>query len=117
MVWNDNAGSVASLFSKHARSEAIDFGAEQVIIVRDQRAKERLQRCTNALVLTILEAKGLEFRDVLIVNFFQDSILGDNWRVAAALSQDANAGSVKGVQPFHATRHAALSSELKFLCT
>src|SRR5579862_5193055 len=49
-----------------------DFGAEQVILVRDEEAKAALQeRIGNvALVLTILQSKGMEFDDVLLFNFF-----------------------------------------------
>lgn len=40
-----------------------EFGAEQVILVRDEGAKARLRARIGqqALVLTVLEAKGLEF--------------------------------------------------------
>lgn len=52
-----------------------DFGADQVILVRDKDAKKNLQNQIKnaALVLTILEAKGLEFDDVILWDFFSGS--------------------------------------------
>jgi ATP-dependent exoDNAse (exonuclease V) beta subunit len=49
-----------------------DFGAEQVILVRDEEAKAALQDEIGdaALVLTILQSKGMEFDDVLLYDFF-----------------------------------------------
>ena len=53
----------------------IEFGADQVIIVRDDNAKDELKKLINkaGLVMTIFEAKGMEFNDVLLYNFFNDS--------------------------------------------
>ncbi|KAJ5166413.1 DNA helicase UvrD-like C-terminal [Penicillium canariense] len=52
--------------------QVADFGAEQVILVRDETSKNKLQSQIGeiALVLTILESKGMEFDDVLVYNFF-----------------------------------------------
>ena len=45
---------------------AIEFGAHQVVLVRDDEARRSLPpELKLALVLTIYEAKGLEFDDVL----------------------------------------------------
>ena len=119
---DNNTRSVAGLFDRHSRSTAIDFGAEQVIIVRDQQAKTRLlaqirraNGSTGALVLTVLEAKGLEFKDVLIYNFFKDG--GLNWRVASVLLQEEGEAMRVGAQAFDSKRHAGLVLELKLLCT
>lgn len=51
-----------------------DFGAEQVILVRDTNTKKALQGQIGdvALVLTIPESKGMEFDDVILWNFFTD---------------------------------------------
>jgi len=52
----------------------IEFGCNQVIIVRDQEAKEKLPAVLkHALCLTVYEAKGLEFDQVILYNFFSDS--------------------------------------------
>ena len=51
--------------------ENVGFGAEQVILVRNDSAKEEISKYVGkkALVLTILECKGLEFRvnDILFI--------------------------------------------------
>uniref|UniRef100_A0A8C4NGI2 Uncharacterized protein n=1 Tax=Eptatretus burgeri TaxID=7764 RepID=A0A8C4NGI2_EPTBU len=55
-------------------SQPIEFGAPQVILVANDKAKERLpEELSLGLVLTIYESKGLEFDDVLLYNFFSDS--------------------------------------------
>jgi hypothetical protein len=56
----------------------IEFGASQVIIVRDDATKQRLKHLNSnigdiGLVLTVFEAKGMEFNDVLLYNFFTNS--------------------------------------------
>ena len=59
---------------KRTTSSKIDFGAHQVIIVRSEEAKSSIPDLLNSgIVLTISEAKGLEFDDVLLYNFFRDS--------------------------------------------
>jgi tetratricopeptide (TPR) repeat protein len=52
-----------------------DFGAEQVILVRDEQQKEKVQQEIGdlALVLTILDSKGMEFDDVFLLDFFTSS--------------------------------------------
>ena len=52
-------------------ADSIEFGAEQVIIVRDDEAKKRVGNV--GIVMTVFEAKGMEFNDVLLYNFFTDS--------------------------------------------
>ena len=55
-------------------SAGLEFGAHQVVIVRDATSKENLPDILrHCLVLTIFEAKGLEFDDVILYNFFADS--------------------------------------------
>ena len=55
-------------------SSSIEFGAHQVIIVQTDEAKRSLPEVLRAgIVLTVFEAKGLEFDDVLLYNFFTDS--------------------------------------------
>ena len=51
------------------------FGAEQVIIVRDDTAKEALRKSLkSALILTVVQSKGLEFEDVILYGFFSDTL-------------------------------------------
>ncbi|CAP86579.1 Pc20g12500 [Penicillium rubens Wisconsin 54-1255] len=87
-----------------------DFGAEQVILVRDDASKDKLQTQIGeiALVLTILESKGMEFDDVLVYDFFGSSGLGSSYRCLHMLVQASRA-------QFDAQKHAALCSELKSL--
>ena len=55
-------------------SSSIEFGAHQVIIVQTDEAKKSLpDSLKTGIVLTVFEAKGLEFDDVLLYNFFSDS--------------------------------------------
>ena len=52
-----------------------DFGAEQVIIVKNEIVKAELKKVlASTLILTIYQSKGLEFEDVILYNFFSDSI-------------------------------------------
>ncbi|CAG8616353.1 9660_t:CDS:10, partial [Ambispora leptoticha] len=90
----------------------IEFGAEQVIIVRDEDSKLRVQNLIGkaGLVMTVFEAKGMEFCDVLLYNFFTDPP-GQKWRVI--LSELKN--QPDGVQTFSHEKHYVLSSELKHL--
>lgn len=73
--------------------QVADFGAEQVILVRDDTSKDRLQSQIGeiALVLTILESKGMEFDDVLVYNFFGSSGLGSSYRCLHLLARGARA--------------------------
>ena len=65
-----------AIILKGNRREAstIEFGAHQAILVQSDEAKNTLpNELAGAIVLTIFEAKGLEFDDVLLYNFFADS--------------------------------------------
>ena len=60
--------------SNKRTSSSIEFGAHQVVIVQNDEAKKNLPEVLCAgIVLTVFEAKGLEFDDVLLYNFFSDS--------------------------------------------
>jgi len=57
-----------------SKSDVPKFGSSQVVIVRNQETKNKLPLFfQNALCLTVYEAKGLEFEDVILYNFFEDS--------------------------------------------
>ncbi|KAJ5612695.1 Tetratricopeptide-like helical [Penicillium lagena] len=90
--------------------QVADFGAEQVILVRDDMSKDKLQGQIGevALVLTILESKGMEFDDVLVYDLFGSSGLGSSYRCLSLLARGARA-------QFDSQKHAALCSELKHL--
>ena len=59
------------------------FGCNQCVIVRDQHHKDRLPDfLQNMLVLTVYEAKGLEFDDVILFNFFNSQeIASFKWKL------------------------------------
>lgn len=111
----------------------IEFGAHQAVLVRSQAAKETLpEEFDGALVLTIFEAKGLEFDDVFIYNFFTDSPADEKaWRVLTGWWEQQHA-TEDGVTsksaaslaipaprsvPFSKERHGILEEELKQLYT
>ncbi|CAK59524.1 unnamed protein product (macronuclear) [Paramecium tetraurelia] len=57
----------------------VEFGCNSVIIVKDQNSKLKIPiELQNAIVLTIYEAKGLEFEDVILFNFFTDTNTEEN---------------------------------------
>ena len=59
------------------QSSRIEFGAHQVVLVVSNESRESMPpELKQGLVMTIYEAKGLEFDDVLIYNFFKDSQVG-----------------------------------------
>ncbi|KIK96874.1 hypothetical protein PAXRUDRAFT_273934 [Paxillus rubicundulus Ve08.2h10] len=62
----------------------IEFGAQQCILVRDDEARDKLREQVGdiGLIMTLYESKGLEFNDVLLYNFFEDSAVDlSRWRV------------------------------------
>ena len=77
LLESSKTGDLALLLTENKEEySAIDFGAHQVILVQSREAKDKLPSILrNAIVLTIFEAKGLEFDDVLLYNFFTDSIV------------------------------------------
>uniref|UniRef100_A0A3B6CCA9 UvrD-like helicase ATP-binding domain-containing protein n=2 Tax=Triticum aestivum TaxID=4565 RepID=A0A3B6CCA9_WHEAT len=104
--------------SKHGNMHG--FGAEQVILVRDDATKKQIVDLVGkqALVLTIVECKGLEFQDVLLYNFFGSSPLKNKWRVLYGYMKDRDiiAQSEEISHPgFDRSKHHLLCSELKQL--
>lgn len=99
-----------NLFEKKENSvdlAGIELGANQCIIVRNQKSKEDLQKVIPfALILTILESKGMEFEDVLIFNFFFDSLF-TRWHIVSGMNADDD------YHGFDEKRDHELCSELK----
>eukprot|EP00026_Physarum_polycephalum_P000228 Phypoly_transcript_00228.p1 GENE.Phypoly_transcript_00228~~Phypoly_transcript_00228.p1 ORF type:complete len:1460 (+),score=271.79 Phypoly_transcript_00228:484-4380(+) len=94
----------------------VEFGAEQAIIVRDQVAKEKLlSEIDSGLVLTIYEAKGLEFKSVLLFNFWKDSPAKNVWRVLYQFMAEKNIGTPENYPEFSSEKFSALCNELKQL--
>jgi tetratricopeptide (TPR) repeat protein len=73
----------------------VEFGAYQAIIVRSGKARSELPlELRQGVCLTIFEAKGLEFQDVLLYNFFKDSEGSDrDWQFVSQLVDDPCLGS------------------------
>ncbi|KAK3101278.1 hypothetical protein FSP39_002361 [Pinctada imbricata] len=64
------------------KTSHIEFGAHQAILVVNDAARENIpEELQLGLILTIYEAKGLEFDDILLYNFFHDSQANKEWRV------------------------------------
>jgi hypothetical protein len=71
---------VLLLLGNQRTTTQIEFGAQQVVLVRNEDAREALPEELRAgLVMTIFEAKGLEFDDVILYNFFADSPAEKEW--------------------------------------
>ncbi|KAK0573842.1 hypothetical protein LWI29_014378 [Acer saccharum] len=96
----------------------VGFGAQQVILVRDNCARKEIstQVGKQALVLTIVECKGLEFQDVLLYNFFSSSHLKNKWRVIYEYMKEQDLLESPMLFPsFSEDIHNILCSELKQL--
>ncbi|KAL2343586.1 hypothetical protein Fmac_004871 [Flemingia macrophylla] len=104
----------------HVGGKIVGFGAEQVILVRDESARKEISDYVgkHALVLTILECKGLEFQDVLLYNFFGSSPLKNQWRVIYEYMKEQDMlepTETKSFPNFNDSKHNLLCSELKQL--
>ncbi|XP_075659796.1 uncharacterized protein LOC142629655 isoform X2 [Castanea sativa] len=114
--------AIITIFGKsgNSRGSIVGFGAEQVILVRDDFARKEITNHVGnqALVLTIVECKGLEFQDVLLYNFFSSSSLKNEWRVIYKYmeEQDLLDSTLPISFPsFNKAKHNVLCSELKQL--
>ncbi|KAF8060885.1 hypothetical protein FPV67DRAFT_312197 [Lyophyllum atratum] len=112
---NDNVRYEQFLFG--SSGSPIEFGAQQCILVRDDAARDRLQQQVGdiGLIMTLYESKGLEFNDVLLFNFFEDSTVDlSQWRLLLGAIDD-NPTAVIAAPRFDRIRHAGVCAELKFL--
>ncbi|KAA8532334.1 hypothetical protein F0562_032411 [Nyssa sinensis] len=96
------------------------FGAEQVILVRDDSLRKEICDYVGkkALVLTILECKGLEFQDVLLYKFFSSSPFKNKWRVIYEYMKERDlldSNSPPSFPSFNQEKHNLLCSEMKQL--
>ncbi|XP_063448737.1 TPR and ankyrin repeat-containing protein 1-like isoform X2 [Mytilus trossulus] len=119
------------------KTSHIEFGAHQAILVVNDAARENVpEELQCGLILTIYEAKGLEFDDILLYNFFKDSQASKEWRVVTdfleRLSNNVKTGTESLVTvsteilqqkdrpralTFDPNQHKVLNSELKHLYT
>nr|XP_043619846.1 TPR and ankyrin repeat-containing protein 1-like [Erigeron canadensis] len=118
---SDNENAFVTIFGgSGSGGEVVSFGADQVILVRDDCAKIEISEYVgkNALVLTILECKGLEFQDVVLYNFFGTSPLKDQWRIIYSYMKERDwfdENLPQSFPTFNEARHSVLCSELKQL--
>ncbi|KAK9807285.1 hypothetical protein WJX73_007725 [Symbiochloris irregularis] len=124
------------------KTSQVEFGAHQVILVRNTDAIDTLPEAlqthnSKALIMTVPQSKGLEFDDVFLVDFFKDSPASAEWRVLSGYLQelqekngvlptglplqevDVNESDEGHLRPlaFDARAHVLLSEELKHLYT
>ncbi|KAH9618695.1 hypothetical protein KSS87_006974, partial [Heliosperma pusillum] len=114
--------AIATIFGNNDNvgCSLVGFGAEQVILVRDEHVQKEVASYVgkNALVLTIVECKGLEFQDVLLYNFFGSSPLQNHWRVLYEYMNDKNlldSTLPESYPRFSSAKHNVMCSELKQL--
>ncbi|KAL9228933.1 hypothetical protein vseg_004459 [Gypsophila vaccaria] len=114
--------AIVTIFGNNGNvgSNLVGFGAEQVILVRDECVRKEVSNHVgkSALVLTIVECKGLEFQDVLLYNFFGSSPLRNHWRVIYEYMNAKNLldPTLPAAFPqFSSAKHNILCSELKQL--
>ncbi|KAK6977441.1 UvrD-like helicase ATP-binding domain-containing protein, partial [Favolaschia claudopus] len=109
---SDNVESKQFLFGNES-SGSIELGAQQCILVRDDAAKEELKKFVGeiGIIMTLHDSKGLEFNDVLLYNFFADSVATEaQWRIV--LNFVENCPHAPGLDSM---RQTSICSELKFL--
>ncbi|XP_008236769.1 PREDICTED: uncharacterized protein LOC103335533 [Prunus mume] len=125
---NENVFETIFGNSVFVTGNTIGFGAEQVILVRDASAWKEVSNSIRkqALVLTIMDCKGLEFQvttvyfcqDVLLYKFFGSSPLKNQWRVIYDFmkEQDSlNSALPERFPSFDDAKHSMLCHELKQL--
>ncbi|KAI9170204.1 hypothetical protein LWI28_024307 [Acer negundo] len=118
----NNEDAIIKIFGNRGNfgGNIVGFGAQQVILVRDDCARKEISNRVGkqALVLTILECKGLEFQDVLLYNFFGSSTLKNKWRVIYEYMKEQDlldSNSPRCFPSFDEAKHSILCSELKQL--
>ncbi|KAI0089802.1 hypothetical protein BDY19DRAFT_992766 [Irpex rosettiformis] len=102
-------------------SGSVELGAEQCIIVRDEAARDNARKATEGLlddttqILTLYESKGLEYNDVILYNFFEDSHC-DWFQWRHLLNQHNETANMSSTVSSHGgAKFDALSRELKSL--
>ncbi|CAB4265332.1 unnamed protein product [Prunus armeniaca] len=122
LEYGENENAIIKIFGNSGTDSGniVGFGAEQVILVRDDGARKEISMFVgkHALVLTIVECKGLEFQDVLLYNFFGSSPLKNQWRVIYDYMKEQDlidSTLPKRFPSFNEAKHNILCSELKQL--
>ncbi|KAI6140812.1 hypothetical protein BKA82DRAFT_31698 [Pisolithus tinctorius] len=92
-----------------------ELGAEQCILVRDSIIRHQIRQRYGdiAVILTLPESKGLEFDDVFLYNFFEDSPAQvSQWRIVLMADDGQETTPSRDVRE---TPHSVLCTELKNL--
>ncbi|KAI6141023.1 hypothetical protein BKA82DRAFT_4205805 [Pisolithus tinctorius] len=92
-----------------------ELGAEQCILVRDSIIRDQIRQRYGdiAVILTLPESKGLEFDDVFLYNFFEDSPAQvSQWRIVLMADDSQETTPSRDVRE---TPHSVLCTELKNL--
>ncbi|KAJ7294056.1 P-loop containing nucleoside triphosphate hydrolase protein [Mycena rebaudengoi] len=112
----DSEQSSQLLFGDHETGQYVELGAHQCILVRNDITKANLQKQVGGigLIMTLNECKGLEFNDVIIYNFFNDSNMSESqWRVVLNALESGSDRTI--TLPKCDSRHTGVCAELKFL--
>ncbi|XP_056000419.1 uncharacterized protein LOC125653487 isoform X3 [Ostrea edulis] len=139
IVLEKRLSDLPKILNKNQRHTSdIELGAHQAILVMNEMTKQRAETVfSKCLVITIDRAKGLEFDDVLLFNFFKESHAKKEWRTVldyqqkvAVTDTSADAGQTDrntndGVPKtcdaraleFDQRKHKVLNTELKLLYT
>ncbi|KAG8880114.1 hypothetical protein FRB98_005338, partial [Tulasnella sp. 332] len=110
--------ALTRLLSESDHNDAIELGAGQVVVVRNEEVRAALRQRLggSVLIMTLYETKGLEFNDVVLYNFFADSMASpSNWRALSSVTRDASTSSSSSAGRFQEHQHRILQSELKSL--
>ncbi|KAG5545645.1 hypothetical protein RHGRI_017955 [Rhododendron griersonianum] len=107
----NDENAIITIFGKsgNGNGDIVGFGAEQVILVRDDSARQDISEHVgkHALVLTV---------DVLLYNFFGSSPLKNQWRVIYEFMKEQDLlDPGTSFSSFNEARHNVLCSELKQL--
>eukprot|EP00887_Chlorella_sp_A99_P003743 scaffold7.g3743.t1 len=79
-----------------------EFGANQAVLVRSlSSAVPHFLRKVDAIVMTVPQAKGLEFNDVFILDFFAHSPAKEEWRVLLQARAGPRAGPASALRHPH----------------
>ncbi|KAI6096326.1 hypothetical protein EDD16DRAFT_1720000 [Pisolithus croceorrhizus] len=111
--WQNDISPHESFFSSLKGNR--ELGAEQCILVRNDTVREQIRKQFGdiAVILTLEASKGLEFDDVFLYNFFEDSATTfSQWRsiLVACSDKDVTLSRNTSRSP-----HSALCTELKNL--
>jgi hypothetical protein len=77
------------------------FGGERVILVHDDQSQQELQSKVkdSALVLTILQSKGMEFEDVFLYDFFTTTPYSSDFQILEDLFEKYHSSGISLNQP------------------